>query len=120
MELCREIVPSITDTEKDARRILDVRGRVADAIIALDAAPRLVVETEPPAGSTVYEGPIAIEVRGLTEPGTVIKVNGHNCHVGDDGNFVACPGPGRDGEVRVEAELGGKTRTVIKKFIVHR
>jgi hypothetical protein len=68
----------------------------------------------------VFQRPIAIEVRGLTEPGAVIKVNGHNCHVGDDGNFVACPSPCRDGEVLIEAELGGKTKTVVKKFVVRR
>jgi hypothetical protein len=59
---------------------------------------------------------VAIELRGITEPGTVVKVNGRPCQVGDDGNFALRPGPGRDGVIRIETEHSGKSKVVIRRF----
>jgi hypothetical protein len=118
MEWCRQVVPSLTATERDPARILAARRQIADAIVELDAAPLLLVETEPSAGATLYQGPMPIEVRGITEPGTTLKINGRTCQVGSNGNFVLRPGPGRDGVLRIEAEKEGRTKTVVKSFLV--
>ncbi len=83
-------------------------------------APLLLVETEPPAGATLYQGPMPIEVRGITEPGATVKINARTCQIGGDGTFVFRPGPGREGDLRIEAEKDGRTKTVVKSFLARK
>lgn len=117
MELARQVVPAITQWERDPARIMAVRAQVADEILALESPPLLLVQIEPPAGSTLYGEPIALEVLGLTEPGAEVKVNGHRVEVGPDGRFIARPTPLRPaGQVRIEANHQGKTKTIVKQF----
>ena len=116
MELARFVVPAITETEKDPAKILAVRGKVADEIIALSQGPALLVETEPAENATLVEGPIAVEVRGITEPGATVKVNGKPVTVETDGNFVARAGA----QIRIEAEHGGKKQTAVRSFKVRK
>jgi len=121
MELCRRIVPGIADTEKDPARLMAIRNQLADEIIALDAEPLLLVQTEPPAGSTLVHGPIALEVHGVVQPGATVKVNGQAAEVRPDGRFAARGGPrGPRGEVRIEAEHNGKKKLAIRTFRVRR
>jgi hypothetical protein len=47
-----------------------------------------------------------------------VKINGHTCQVGGNGNFVLRPGPGHDGVLHIEAEKDGRTKTVVKSFLV--
>jgi len=115
-ELCRRVVPAIADCEKDPRRILAVRQAIAEEIVALEQSPLLLVETEPPDGTTVVEGPIAIEIRGLTEPGTTVKINGRAVEVSADGTFV---GRGLS-QVRIEAQRDGQHRTILRSFPVRK
>lgn len=117
MELCRRIVPSIPDTELDAARILEARYQAADEILAVQTAPLLLVQTEPPAGSTLLRSHVLIEVRGITEPGASVKVNGSGVDVRDDGTF-ACRASvrGEKQELRIEIEKEGKTKTAIRRF----
>ncbi len=114
-ELARRVVPAITDCEKDPAKILAVRTAIADEIIALDRQPLLIVQTEPSDGSTVVEGPIVVEVWGITEPGAVVKVNGTPVDVAADGTFV-----GRAmHEAVVEAEHNGKKQTSsMRRFVL--
>ncbi len=117
MELARTVIPSLVQWERDPGRILAVRAQLADEILALDTPPLLLVQTEPPAGSTLYDAPIAVELRGITEPGAVVKVNGHAVEVAPDGTFLARPSPLRpSGEIRVEVQHQGKAKTVRKCF----
>lgn len=119
MELCRRVVPSISNTSKDPAQIMSTRNAIADEIIALDRAPLLLVQTEPPAGATLIQGPILVEVRGVVEPNAVVKVNGRQIDVHPDGNFACGTGPvGEGSAIRVEAECGGKKNTAIRQFRV--
>jgi hypothetical protein len=118
MELCRRVVPRITATERDPAKIESVRREVADEIVALDQGPLLVVQTEPPAGSTLFAGPISVELQGVVEPGTKVSVNGTAAKVRDDGRFLAWIPLGAPGEIRVEAEREGKKRTIVRQFVV--
>lgn len=115
-ELCRRVVPTIADCEKDPARILAVRQAVADEITGLDQPPLLLVQTEPPDGITVVEGPITVEVRGITEPGTTVRVNGRVVEVASNGTFACRSGP----QLRVEAERGGKKKTAGRTFPVRK
>jgi len=109
-------VPSITEWERDPARIAAVRQAIADEIVALDAEPLLLVETEPAEGTVLVNGPIVVEVRGVVQPGTAVRVGGRAVEVRTDGSF-ACLGGGRS-EVSVEAAREGRTRTTIRRFRV--
>lgn len=112
MELARLVVPSIPDTEKDPAKIAAVRGRVADEIAGLRQGPLALVETEPMEGSTLLEGPIAVEIRGIVEPGATVKINGRAVQLEPDGTFLDRQGAG----VRIEVEHGGKKKTIVRNF----
>lgn len=117
MELCRRVVPSIANTAKDPAQIMATRNAIADEIIALDRAPLLLVQTEPPAGATLIQGPILVEVRGVVEANTVVKVNGRQIGVYPDGNFACGTAPvGDDSVIRIEAECNGEKKTAIRRF----
>ncbi len=121
LELCREVVPAIADTERDPARILAVRCEIADEIIALDREPLLLAETEPMAGSTLVHGPISVELRGVTTPGATVKINGSAIAVGPDGRFATHVWPrGPRSEVRLEAEHEGEKQTSARRFRVRR
>ena len=47
-ELCRRIVRSIGNINRDPEAITQTRRAIADEIAALDARPLLLFETEPP------------------------------------------------------------------------
>jgi len=116
-ELCRRVVPTLADTEKDPVRIMTVRGAIADEIVALGRSPLLLVETEPPAGSTLVDGPIVVEVRGVTRPGAAVKVNGSDVPLRPDGTFACRTRPrGAAGEITIEASHDGKTKTTVRRF----
>jgi hypothetical protein len=115
-ELCRRVVPAIADCQQDPARILAARRAIADEIVAQDQPPLLVVQTEPPDGATVVEGPISVEIRGITEPGAAVKVNGRAVEVSADGTFAARGG----GQLRVEAEQDGKQKTAVRSFTVRK
>jgi hypothetical protein len=115
-ELARRVVPSLKACEKEPTRILSVRRAVADEIMALDKSPLLLVQTEPPDGSVVAEGPIAIEVHGLTEPGATVRINDQAVKVSADGTFIFRAGS----NIRIEVEHNGKKKTVVRNFAVQR
>jgi hypothetical protein len=116
MELARFVVPAISETEKAPAKILAVRAKVADEIVALSQAPSLLVETEPGENATLVEGPIAVELRGIAEPGATVKIKGSPVKVEGDGNFVARCGA----QIRIEVQHGGKTKTVVRSFRVRK
>jgi hypothetical protein len=117
MELCQRVVPGISHTEKDPVRIMATRRAIADEIIALGQAPLLLIQTEPPAGSTLVDGPILVELRGATEPGTSVKVNGRLIQVGADGVFACGTRPtGESYEITIEAERDGNKKVATRRF----
>jgi hypothetical protein len=121
MELARQIVPSIARTELDPSKIMAVRAHVADEIIRLNQRPLLLVETEPPAGTTLYHGPTSCELRGVTEPGASVRVGGRAVVVADDGTFACRANPSGDPpEIRVEVEHGGKQKVAVRPFQIKR
>ncbi len=119
MELARNVVPSIVSFERDPARILAVRHQVAEAIMALERSPLLLVQTEPPAGSTLWDGPIVVEIWGLTDPGTEVRINGRTVVVGEDGSFIARMPPSRpQGVIVLTASKEDHTKTITKQFVI--
>ncbi|HUT91683.1 MAG TPA: glycoside hydrolase domain-containing protein [Thermoguttaceae bacterium] len=120
-ELCRRVVPSIAEWERDPARIAATRREIADEIIALDRAPLLLVQTEPPGGSTLINGPIVVEVRGIVEPGTTVTVGGRRAEVRADGTFACTAHPsGETGELAIEAEREGQKKSTVRRFEMRR
>ena len=117
MELARRVVPDIANCETDPAAIVAVRQAVADEIIALDTPPLLVVQTEPPEGATLVNGPINVEVRGAASPGAAVSVNGRPVEVGRDGTFAVSTRPAGDAyTITVEAKEGERQRTAVRHF----
>jgi len=120
-ELCSRVVPSITAWERDPTELAAVRAAIADEIIALDAEPLLLVETEPAEGATLVNGPIVVEVRGVVEPGTVVKVSGRGVAVRPDGYFACIAHPRGDAnEIGIEAEREGTRKAAARRFQMRR
>jgi len=121
MELCRQVVPDIADTEKDPARIMAVRRQIAEEIVALDQPPLGLVQTEPSDGAALVSGPINLEVYGVAEPGTAVKLNGQAVQVGPDGRFASRAWPrGESGEVRVELQRDGAQKTITRHFSIRK
>ena len=120
-ELCRRIVPDLAHVDQNPAHITAARHAIADEILALDADPLLLVETEPAAGATLVNGPIVVEVRGVTQPGATVKVNGSPVKVRPDGTFIHIPwSVGRTGKITVQATHNGNTTTTTRRFTVRR
>lgn len=116
MELCRRVVRTISDTETDPAKILAVRRQIADEIVGLDQPPRILIETEPSEDAVLIEGPVAVEVRGVAEPGATVKVNGKPVAVAPDGSFLARTGA----EIRIEVEHQGHKKQITRNFKVRK
>jgi hypothetical protein len=116
LELSRRVVRAVSDTEVDPAKIEAARRAIADEILAIDQPPLLLIRTEPTENTVLVEGPISVEVRGATEPGAKVKVNGSPVAVHADGSFRALAGS----KVRVEAEHEGKKKVVTRTFQVRK
>ncbi len=118
-ELCRALVPTITDVERDATRIEAVRNQVADEIVAMDQKPLALIQTEPAEGTTLVVGPIQVEVYGVAEPGATITVDGRAVAQHADGSF-ACgrSWPEDKTDMTIEVERDGQKKTIVRKFAV--
>lgn len=119
-ELCRRIVPSIGNINRDPATIMETRRAIAEEIAALDRKPLLLFETEPPEGTVLIHGPINVEVRGITEPGAAVTINGDAVSLGPDGRFakVVFVHSKDHAEIKVEVEKDGHKKTHVRRFPV--
>ncbi len=121
MELCRRVVPNISNIARDPATILEARAAVRDEIRAIDSTLPALVETEPAEGSVLVDGPIAIELYGVTAPGANVTVNGKAVTVSPDGNFVAnCRPQGNAHTVNVVIEHNGQERQITRSLQIQR
>jgi len=118
LELCRRVIWSFHDHTRDPQVLLDTRRAIAEEIEALQAEPRLVVQTCPPEGTLVPAGPRAVNLRGLAPPGAKVMLNGRLLNnVRPSGYFCHAVFLG-DNQPRVEVtvEHGGRKRSVVRTF----
>jgi hypothetical protein len=117
LELCRRVIWSFHDYTRDDQVMLGTRRAIAEAIEALQAEPRLVVQTSPPEGTVVPAGPRAINVRGLAPPGAKVTVNGESVNLRASGYFCRAVFLGDDRPaVTVEVEHAGRKTTARRSF----
>lgn len=122
VELCRRVVQSFYDRTRDGDLLLATRNAVADEIDALSASPLLYVQTSSPEGSKLPAGPIMVNVRGVTEPGAEISINGEKlepANVSPEGVFVkAVFLDSEQQDITVEATAGSRTARALRSFKV--
>jgi len=120
-EVARSVVRDFTDYARSNAEIWSARRAIAEEIEALSGRPRLIVATDPPTSEPLVPGPIVVRVRGVTEPGASVEVNGQSVVVGERGEFrlhvfLSPESP----TVRVNAALGGETKAVFRTWAVQR
>lgn len=121
VELCRRVVQSFYDHTRDAAVLIETRRMIADEIVALHNEPLLVVQTSPPENTFVPAGPRNVGVRGLTNPGATVTINGKNVPVRESGYFcLAYFMPDDQPVITVTVEQDGKQRSAARSFILQK
>lgn len=122
LELCRRVVQSLYDHTRDPQVLFDTRAAIAREIEDLSADPLLVVQTTPADGSVTPEGPIWVNIRGITTPGAHVSVNGRPViaqNVSPGGCFMHTLQISKQTPtITISAEHNGTTRTVTRSFKV--
>lgn len=116
VELCRRVATSFYDHTRQPEVLLATRREIAREIESLGQSPLLYVQTEPPEGTAIPAGPRLIHVRGITEPGISVTINGVSAgEAAADGSFAAACFLSRP-DVAIEAAKAGKNRKVVRTF----
>lgn len=113
-EIASQVVRSYTDFSRDPQTLYAARRQAIEETLALDARPRIILQTFPPEHSVMAKNCV-VDIHGWAEPGTRLKINrGREVPVADDGVFFARIYPSRTGTVDFEAE-GAKGRKVFTR-----
>jgi hypothetical protein len=118
-EICRRIVASFSDYEKDAAAFRSARRMLLEEIAIIESPPLAVVATAPAAETELVPGPIVVEVYGAVEKGAAVKVAGRDVEVKPDGRFAvrSTPSPGHD-TIEIVVTRDGRTKTLRRHFRV--
>ena len=115
VEIASQVVRAMSDYSKEPQVLYAAKRQIIEELLALDAAPRVLVQTNPPEHSTVAND-CTIDLYGWAEPGTRITVRGTQVPVSADGLYMENVSLSRDNKVVVEAELGGNKKTITRSF----
>jgi len=118
-EICRRIVASSSDYEKDPRAFRSARQMLLDEIAMIETPPLALVATAPPAETELVPGPIVVEVFGVVEKGAAVKVEGRPVSLNPEGRFVVRAAPSSSDEtIEVVVEHEGRRKTFSRHFRV--
>ena len=117
VEIASQIVKTMDTYDKNPGTLYDVKKQIINELLDLDAAPKIIVQTNPMEHSTVANN-CAIDVFGWTEAGTKIIVNGRNLPLSDDGLFMENVSLSRDKTIVVEAEHEKDKKRIVRSFEV--
>jgi len=117
VEIASQVVKTMSDYTREPQVLYAAKRQIIDELLALDATPRVLVQTNPPEHSTVAND-CTIDLYGWAEPGTRIIVGGTEVPVSADGLFMENVSLARDNKVVVEAELGKNKKTITRSFEV--
>ncbi len=115
VEIASQVVRTYSDYDRDPEVLYTARRQAIEETLDLDASPRIILQTNPPEHSTVAND-CSIDVYGWVEPGTKIKINGHEAAVAADGLLLQESPASREGSIVVEAENGKASKTLVRKF----
>ncbi len=115
VEIASQVVSTYTEFSRSPKILYAAKRQAIEETLALDAPPRVMLQTIPPEHSVVANNN-AIDVYGWAEPGTRLKVNGWETTADSDGLFFSRMRPSQTGTgtVTVTAE-GSKGRKVIER-----
>ncbi len=115
VEIATQVVRTFSDFAKEPEVLYAARRQAIEETMALDAAPRIIVQTNPPEQSTLARD-CHVDVYGWAEPGTSVKVNGQEAPLAPDGLFLQETQPSRQGTILVEAVKGQNRKSLIRTF----
>jgi len=117
-EICRRIVRSFTDYEKDPAAFRAARRMLLEEIAAMETPPLAVVATDPPAEVELVPGPIVVEINGAVEEGAKAKMRGYGLlSVKPDGTLVGgCPLSPKRETIEITIEHNGRKKTITRHF----
>jgi hypothetical protein len=94
-ELCNQLITSMHQINYDPVQFRKARAKIAQEIMETDMEPLALVWTFPLAETELTRGSAVIQVYGVTEPGTAVKINTNTrggikgIYVGEDGRFCS-------------------------------
>jgi hypothetical protein len=116
VEIATQVVRSYTDYSRAPEVLYAARRQAIEETLALDVAPRALVETNPPE-HTVVSNDAMIDVHGWVEPGTQVTIGRETIAVADDGLFFAHPHVDRtSGKISVTFQRGAERKTLERSF----
>jgi hypothetical protein len=116
-DIARSVVRDFLDYAKTPAELEAARGRVAESLAALDADPPLIVATDPGEAVPLAPGPIVVRVRGVTDPGATVTVNGQKVVRREGAGFVIDVWPSVEApDITIVATLDGRETTVVRHF----
>ncbi len=108
---------SFHDYTRDPWVLLETRRTIAEEVEALQTGPLLVVQTSPPEGTPIPEGPRMVNVRGLAPPGAKVLLNGQAVpNVRPSGYFYQCCFLNDSPTITVTVDHEGAQQTVRRTF----
>lgn len=120
MELAKKIVPELSRTTLDANLIEQTRQELAQEIICATSDPKLIVQTFPEDGKTIYSGPNIIELYGVTSPGAKVIINDKEIPVDEEGFFKSLYHVNTKGDfiLTISASLEDKSVKTERRFTI--
>ena len=88
VELASRVIARMNVFTGNPEVLYDAKLAILRELLDLDLSPRLLVQSNPPEGSTVIDHTGLVEVFGLSDPGTTVAVNGKAVPVDESGYFA--------------------------------
>jgi len=117
VEIASQVVKTINTYNKNPDTLYTVKKQIISELLDLDAAPQLIVQTNPLEHATVAND-CAIDVFGWAEPETKVVINGRESPISPDGLFMENVRLSRDNTIVVEAEHKKGKKTLVRSFEV--
>jgi hypothetical protein len=86
-EIAANVVKTMRNYSRSPYVLYSAKKQIIDEIFDLDSSPLLIVQTNPPEFSNLVDR-TAVELIGMTDPGTKIIVNDRELPVSSDGLFM--------------------------------
>ena len=117
VEIASQVVKTMNVYTKDPDALYTAKKQIINELLDLDAAPQLIVQTNPLEYTTVAND-CAIGLLGWAEHGTKVVVNGRELPLSSEGLFMENVRLSRDNTIVVEAEHKKGKKTLVRSFEV--
>ncbi len=115
VEIASRVVRTYSDFTRDPDVLYAARRQAIEEAVELDASPRVLLQTNPLEHSTIAND-CSVDVHGWADPGTTIRINGHETPVAEDGLFLLQLSPSTDGTIVLEAQKGEANKSITRHF----